>query len=138
MKNQTIHITDYDMKQLKSLLQKAQNWPKEDMELLRKLENKLHVALVIPQKEAPPYLVTMNCHLRVTDLNENKDMDFWLAYPDEASLGKDKVSIVSDIGIAILGLRVGDKVGSVNKNTKKQLRIARIYYQPEEHKHYQL
>lgn len=138
MKNQTIHITDYDMKRLKSLLQKAPNWPKEDMELLRKLENKLDAALVIPQKEAPSYLVTMNCHLRVTDLNEKKDMDFWLAYPGEDSFGKDKVSVVSDIGIAILGSRVGDKVGFVNKNTKKQVRIARLYYQPEENKHYKL
>ena len=138
MKTLSIHITDYDLKRLKGLLQKAQNWPKEYTELLRKLENKLDAALVIPQKEAPPYLVTMNCHVIVTDLDQKRDMDFWLAYPDEASFGSDKVSVVSDMGIAILGAKVGDKVRYVNKNTKKLLRIARIHYQPEANEHYKL
>ena len=138
MKNQAIQITDYDMKRLKNVLQQAQNWPKKNMKLLRKLENKLDTALVIPQKEAAPYLVTMNCHVRVSDLNQKKDMDFWLAYPDETSFGEDKVSVVSDIGIAILGAKVGAKVESANKNAKKQLQIARIHYQPEDNKHYKL
>ncbi len=138
MKNPAIQITDYDMKRLKSVLQQAQNRPKKNMELLRKLENKLDSALVIPQKEAAPYLVTMNCNVRVTDLNEKKDMDIWLTYPDEASFGKDKISVVSDIGIAILGAKVGAKVEFANKNAKKQLQIARIHYQPEDNQHYKI
>ncbi|OHB62017.1 MAG: hypothetical protein A2167_06960 [Planctomycetes bacterium RBG_13_46_10] len=138
MINQTIYITDYDLKRLRVLLAMAKNWPESDTELIDRLESRLDSANVISQKGAPTYLVTMNCHLRVTDLNEKKDMDFWLVYPDEASFGKDKVSVISNMGIAILGTKVGDTVECVDKNKKKLLRIARIYYQPEENKHYRL
>lgn len=126
------------MKRLKSFLQKAQNWPQEDAELLNKLASKLNEASVIAQKEAPPYLVTMNCHVRVTDLSSKKDMKFWLAYPDEALSGYDKISVASDIGLSILGAKVSDGVKVISKNKQTRLRIAQIYYQPEENHHYNL
>lgn len=138
MKTLTARITDYDMNRLKSFLQKAQDWPQEDTELLSKLESKLSEASVIAQKEAPSYLVTMNSHVRVTDLGSKKDIIFWLAYPDEAVLGNDKVSVASDMGTAILGAKIGDKVEVISKNKKAQLRIVQMYYQPEGNKHYKL
>ena len=138
MKTLTVHITDYDMKRLKSFIEKAQNWPQDDTELLNKLESKLNEASVIPQKEAPSYLVTMNCHVRVTDLSSKKDMEFWLAYPEEAASGNDKISVASDLGMAILGSKIGDKVEVIGKNKKTHLRIVQIYYQPEVNKHYKL
>ena len=138
MKTLTVHITDYDMKRLKSFIEKAQNWPQDDTELLSKLESKLNEASVIPQKEAPSYLVTMNCHVGVTDLGSKKDMEFWLAYPEEATSSNDKISVASDMGMAILGSKIGDKVEVIGKNKKTQLRIVQIYYQPEVNKHYKL
>ncbi|MBN1975626.1 MAG: GreA/GreB family elongation factor [Sedimentisphaerales bacterium] len=138
MKNNTIHITNYDKKRLLEILQKALLQPKEDTELLKQLQRRLNNASVISQKGTPPYLVTMNCHVGVTDLDENKDMDFWLAYPDEASSENDKLSVISDIGIAVLGLKVGDEVEYADESKIKRLRIARIYYQPEENQHYKL
>jgi regulator of nucleoside diphosphate kinase len=138
MENITIYVTDYDLKRLRVLLETAKSWPERDTELIDRLESRLDSAKVISQKGAPTYLVTMNCHVRVTDLNENKDMDFWLVYPDEVSFSNDKISVISNIGIAVLGSKVGDTVECVDNNKKKLLRIARIYYQPEENKHYRL
>lgn len=138
MKNQTIHITDYDMNRLKRLLEKPQFGPTKGRDMLNLLRTKLDAAKVTPQKDVPPYLVTMNCHVKVTDLHDNKDMDFWLAFPDEASVNEDKVSILSDLGMAILGWKVGDQVEWTTDHNTKQLRIARIYYQPEEHNHFGL
>ena len=138
MKTLTTHITDYDIKRLKDFLQKAQNWPQKDTELLNKLDSKLNEASVIAQKETPPYLVTMNCHVRVTNLSGKKDMTFWLVYPNKAVLSDDKISVASDIGMSILGAKVGDKVEVTSKNKKTQLLIAQIYYQPEVNKHFKL
>ena len=138
MKTIIAHITDCDMKRLNGFLKKAQSWPQEDAELLKKLDSKLNEASVIAQKETPPYLVTMNCHIRVTDLGSKKDMKFWLAYPDEAMSDNDKISVASDIEMSILGAKVGDKVEVVSKNKKTHLLIAQIYYQPEVNKHFKL
>ncbi|MFA5553154.1 MAG: GreA/GreB family elongation factor [Phycisphaerae bacterium] len=138
MDNQAFHITDYDMKRLKDFLQKAQYWPEEDAKLLDRLRAKLDFAVVTSQKEAPPYLVTMNSHVKIVDLNSRKDKVFWLVYPEEACFGEDKVSIISELGIAVLGSKTGDTVQCVSNSVKKQIRIARIYYQPETYKHYNL
>ncbi|MDD5457837.1 MAG: GreA/GreB family elongation factor [Phycisphaerae bacterium] len=140
MKTPAFYITDYDKKRLQGLIRKAKNWPKSDMELLGKLKAKLDATNVIPQKEAPPYLITMNCQVCVTDLGNKRNMEFWLAYPEDASFGNDKVSIVSDMGIAILGSKTGAKVEVVNTNNNKkvQLRISNIFYQPEANQHYKL
>jgi regulator of nucleoside diphosphate kinase len=138
MKNKTVFVTDFDLNRLRNLLAKAEHWPGQDMESISRLKRKLETAKVTRQKEVPPYLVTMNCHVRVTDLNTKRDLDFWLAYPDESSFGSDKVSVLSDTGTAILGSKVGDVVKADGTDTKKQLRIAQIYYQPEDYKHYSL
>ncbi len=138
MKNKTIYVTNFDKKRLKNVLPKTTGLSRDDAALLKQLENKIDTASIITQKAAPPYLVTMNCQVRVTDLDENQDMDFWLVYPNEASSENDKLSVISDIGVAILGLKVGDEVDYLDKTQKKNLRIARIYYQPEDNQHYKL
>ncbi len=138
MKNNTSHITNFDKKKLKDILQNASGRAREDADLLEQLQKKLETANIIAQKGAPPYLVTMHCHVGVTDLDKNQDMDFWLVYPGEASSENDKISVLSNIGIAILGLKVGDEIEYLDKTQKKHLRIARIYYQPEDNQHYKL
>lgn len=138
MKKKAIYVTDYDMKRLRSLLSYSHNWSPEEKKLAEKLKSKLSTAVVTPQKEAPPYLVTMNCHVRVTDMGSKKEMDFWLAYPEEAELGDNKISVISETGVAILGYKVGDVVNTDSDGGGKQLRIARIHYQPESYQHYRL
>ena len=137
MKNKAVFVTEYDLKRLKCLLEQAEQWPHPDEDLIHRLREKLDTATVAGQKEVPPYLVTMNCHVRVTDLNTKRDLDFWLAYPDESSFGSDKISVLSPMGTAILGAKVGDVV-KTEGDLKRPLRISRIHYQPEDHKHYSL
>ncbi len=126
------------MSRLKRLLKKPQNLHKEGTDTLNMLRAKLHAATITPHKEVPPYLVTMNSHIRVTDLSDNKEMDFWLTFPEEALSNEDKVSILSELGLAVLGWKVGDEVEWVCRHQTRQLRITRIYYQPEDHNHFGL
>lgn len=136
MNKKAIYITDYDMKRLRPLAAMSQNRSPEEKKLAQELQNKLDTAARIPQKEVPPYLVTMNCHVRVTDMETQEDMDFWLAYPDETQLGDNKISVLSEAGVAVLGGKVGDVVDTAGG--EKQIRIARIHYQPESYQHYRL
>jgi len=138
MKNQKTFITHYDHKRLREFLDKARQWPQAQTELIESLEAKMEEASVIDQKEAPPYLVTMNCHVQVRDLTTNQDSNFWLAYPDDAASGSDKVSVLSPLGIEVLGSKSGDTLQVSNGNKKRPVRVVRILYQPEEKKHYRL
>lgn len=138
MKNKAVFITDCDIMRLKVLLDSAEQWPNQDQDLICLLRQKLGSAQVARQKEVPPYLVTMNSHVRVTDLNAKRDLKFWLAYPEDAFSGNDKISVLSPIGIAVLGAKVGDIVDARKGSKKVQLRVAQMYYQPEDYKHYAL
>lgn len=138
MKNQKTYITHYDLKRLQGFLEKARHWPQVQEDLIDSLKARMDSAAVIDQKEVPPYLVTMNCHLQVRDLTANQDSKFWLAYPDDAVSGSDKVSVFSPLGIAVLGSKSGDTLQVDNGQKKRQIRITRILYQPEENQHYRL
>ncbi len=138
MKNKVVFITDYDASRLNVLLEHADHWPDQDKDQIRLLRQKLASAQLARQKEVPPYLVTMNSHVRVTDLRQKRDLKFWLAYPDDLFSGDDKVSVLSPLGTAVLGVKVGDVVNVSNGSKKTQIRVAQLYYQPEDYKHYTL
>ena len=137
MKTGSIHITDFDLKRLKKALQSARYFGKEDKSILDKLEEKIQHAIVTSQKSIPPYVVTMNSQVRLRDL-KNKDVTFWLVFPHEAHLKEENVSILTPIGTAMFGRKGGDTIEYQSTTGLKQLRIARILYQPEASGHFGL
>lgn len=138
MEHKVTVITDYDASRLNVLLSQAEHWPDPNKDHIRLLKQKIASAQVTGQKEVPPYLVTMNSHVRVTDLGQKRNLIFWLSYPEDALFGDDKVSVLSPIGTAVLGAKVGDVVHVDNGRKKTQLRVAQLYYQPEDYEHYTL
>lgn len=138
MQQQSFYITDYDMKRLRHFLGKAGDFSAAQRQLLQKLKEKLDKAIIIPQKSVPPYLVTMNSHVLVTDLVEQRDVDFWLAFEDEAMFGEHRLSILTELAIMVLGTKVGDKIHLSNGTVSRLFRVANIYYQPEASAHYKL
>jgi regulator of nucleoside diphosphate kinase len=138
VKNNQIHVTNYDLERLKQLLEAAKNTPESNTAVLNYLGNLLESAHIYRQEEVPPYVVTMNSHVKITDLDENSDMEFRLVYPDETPLDKDKISVLTPMGAAILGLKTGDIVEYLAENKTKHLRITHISYQPEANNHYRL
>jgi len=137
METGSIHITDFDLKRLKKVLQSARALGKEDKSILDKLEEKIQHAIVTSQKSIPPYVVTMNSHVRLRDL-KNKDVTFWLMFPNEAHLKEENVSILTPIGTAVLGRKSGDTIEYQSTTGLKQLKIAEILYQPEASGHFGL
>ncbi len=137
MEKQGIFITDFDLKRLKEVLQSARYFGKEDKSILDKLEDKIQHAIVTSQKSIPPYVVTMNSQVRLRDL-KNKDATFWLVFPHEAHLKEENVSILTPIGTAMFGRKSGDMIEYQSTTGLKQLRIARILYQPEASGHFGL
>lgn len=135
MKN-NYQITDNDSRKLRNMLDKDEIRQKEKPAILKKIQAKIENAAVISQMDAPSYLVTMNSHIKVTHLSENRELIFWLAYPDEINQRKDRLSVFTDLGLEVLGRKVGDtfEIGESNET----FRVSGIYYQPEFNKHYKL
>ena len=102
------------------------------------LESELQRASVVPPEQVPPYVVTMNTQVRMIDADTGKERMYTLVFPSDANLEEGKLSILSDLGVAILGYSVGDTIEWEFPEGLKRIRIDMIGFQPEATKQYEL
>ena len=62
---------------------------------------------------------------------DHEDIELTLVYPEDADLAKNKMSVLSPIGTAILGYKAGDIVEWEVPSGITQIHIKGILYQPE-------
>ncbi|HCO24501.1 MAG TPA: transcription elongation factor GreAB, partial [Gimesia maris] len=60
----------------------------------------------------PADIVTMNSTVRLRDLETDELETYTLVYPQDANIKEGKLSILTPIGTAILGYRIGDQLRS--------------------------
>ncbi len=99
----------------------------EAARLLAELEN----AVVVEPEEVPSDVVTMNSIVKLTFLNQEKQLSFQLVYPDAANFKENKISIFSPVATALIGYRVGDTIEWIVPAGITRIRIDEIVYQPE-------
>ena len=131
MSARTIHITDFDMKRLRQLLEGTKAWNKKDRQYMEDLEAELDRAVIVSSNDVPPDVVTMNSELQVKDLATGKKMTFRLVFPSDADFERGKVSILAPIGTALIGYRAGDTVDWKVPSGIRRFQIEEVLYQPE-------
>lgn len=127
MNPRVIYITEADMKRLRPLIEGVKN-SRDD---LRALQAELELARVVAPVEVPPDVITMNSKARLRDLGTGEEMIFTLAFPGNASIEQDRISVVAPIGTAMLGHRVGDVFEWEVPAGAVRLRVEEVLYQPE-------
>lgn len=131
-----ICVTSSNQRRLLDFLAKASTQWTRDRDSLRGLEAELNRAQIVSPQEAPPDLVTMHSKARILDLQDQEEMVFTLAFPEEASVDEGKLSILSPLGTAVLGYRAGDTFTWEVPEGPRQFKILEVVYQPEAHGHY--
>lgn len=98
----------------------------------QRLEAELDRAIVVPQAEVPPEIVTMNSRVLFEDATTGRTREITLSYPREADPSDGRVSILAPVAAALLGLGVGDAIEwPMPDGRRSRLRIAEVLYQPE-------
>jgi len=98
----------------------------------RFLENELGRAEIVPSRNVPPDVVTMNSRLLFRTAANGLSRAVTLVYPAEADLMAGRLSIMTPVGVALLGLRSGqsmtweDRIGET-----KTLTVQHVLFQPE-------
>ena len=138
MKPRNIALSSLDLARLRDLLTVARQFSSEQSTLLDVLERELARAQIVPPEEIPPYVVTMHSCVRIIDTATNEEMKYTLVYPSDADLRKGKLSILSELAVAIIGYSVGDTVKWEFPEGIRCLRIDMLYFQPEATKQYDL
>ena len=122
-----IYITQPDNDKLRKLLINREPHDDYDRALLHELER----AQIVKPYEIPPDVITMNSHVRFED-DMGHEWEYWLVYPEDTDLKNGRVSILSPIGCALLGYRIGDKVTVFTPGQgRRDLIVKEIMVQPE-------
>ena len=96
------------------------------------LERELDRARVVPSHDIPGDVVTMNSRLTFRTEITGLSRAVTLVYPTEADLMAEKLSILTPVGIALLGLRPGQTMPWEDRTGRiKTLTVQRILFQPE-------
>lgn len=122
-----IVVTIDDYQRLSNLLKSDYVLAIGDKPYLTGLRSELAVARIVEPEKIGSEVVTMNSKVRLVDLDVNQDEIYTLVYPDQADIAKSKLSILTPIGTAILGYRVGDVLTGLSS----RIRIEEIIFQPE-------
>ncbi len=134
MTGRRIYITEADKKRLGPIVEALKN-SRDD---IRALQAELELAQVVGPAEVPADVITMNSKARLRDLDTDEELTYTLAFPDQASIDEEKISVVAPVGTAMLGQRVGDQFEWEVPAGIVRFRVEAVLYQPEAAGHYHL
>jgi regulator of nucleoside diphosphate kinase len=89
-------------------------------------------AKIVPGRRIPPDVVTVNSTVSFRDEATGAVHRVTIAYPHETSIPERRISILSPVGRALLGLPVGG-IAAVRlpDGSTREIRILELHYQPE-------
>lgn len=134
--SRALTITGRDKRHLERMIDQIKQSGKKE-EMLESLVNELKQATIVDSEAVSPKVVTMNSLVSVVDLETFERLQYKLVYPDQDN-GSNTVSILSSIGLGMLGHQVGDEVELKKSTGSNRVRIARVDYQPDAANTYRL
>ena len=131
MKRKDIYITQYDLERLLKVLRELPEKKHVTGFSVQELEDELNRGIVVSPKEVPENVITMNSRVLMRDVESGNDMTLWLVFPDKVDAVKNPVSILSPLGTAMIGYKVGDVFEWESPSGAKKIEVLDILYQPE-------
>jgi regulator of nucleoside diphosphate kinase len=126
-------LTDLDFVRLQRLVREhAGGWDESP------LEDVLDAARCVPPRNVEPDVVTMNSRVVLGHFDDREAAaELTLCYPPEARPAEGLVSVLSPIGTALVGLRIGDIARwQTPDGHQKSARVMAVLFQPEANGHY--
>jgi regulator of nucleoside diphosphate kinase len=97
------------------------------------LIDELYRADIVPPYWIPDGIVKMNSHVEFRDDRTGRIRHVQLVYPREADFSRGRISVLSPVGTALLGLQEGQSIGwSNNDRRRPRLTVLRLSNQPFE------
>lgn len=91
------------------------------------LESELRAALIVPKAKIPPDVVTMNSRV-VCVTPAGRSIEANLVYPWDEDETVGNISVLSPLGLALLGTRVGARIRA---QPDMEWGVEQLLYQPE-------
>ena len=92
----------------------------------------LDASEVIPSREVPADIVTMYSQLELIDLQTRRRQKLTLCYPRDAEPAAGFISVLSPVGLGLLGLRVGSAAKwRTPGGEENEAEVSALLFQPE-------
>jgi regulator of nucleoside diphosphate kinase len=124
-------INSLDYSRIKKCISDAKQFKSINEAEAAKLMSELNSAKIVKPESIPSDVVTMNSIVKLSFLNNNKQVQFQIVYPENANLKENKISIFSPIATALIGYKITDEIEWIVPAGLTKMRIDDIIYQPE-------
>jgi regulator of nucleoside diphosphate kinase len=131
MKKRNIIMTAADHEELSYAIAAAGKLSERGRTEMIALKAELARAEIAEPKDLPPDVITMNSRAELLDLESGERMEFTLVFPSDANIEAGKISILTPLGTAMLGCRVGDEFEWHVPYGVRRLKVTDVYFQPE-------
>ena len=92
----------------------------------------LNSADLVVSRDVASDVVTMNSQVEIVHDGSARRQKFTLCYPADADAGQGLISVLSPVGSALLGRRVGDTAcWQMPQGEERSAKVAAILFQPE-------
>jgi regulator of nucleoside diphosphate kinase len=81
-----------------------------DPDVVARLEVELDRAMLVDDEDLPNDVVTMQARVAFENLEARRSREVTLVYPEEANIDEGRVSVLSAVGSALLGLVPGQEI----------------------------
>jgi regulator of nucleoside diphosphate kinase len=96
------------------------------------LEQVFEEADIVPRARIAPDVATVNSTVSFRDERTGTVHKVTIVYPRDASVGERRISVLSPVGAALLGRKVGALASFVTPDGEvRTIRILEMHYQPE-------
>jgi len=130
--HQVTCITELDAARIRELRRGLPDRGKALTGLRELLAKVIGEARVVPGREVPPCVVTMNSTVSFLDVLTRNVRKVTVVYPADVSIPDQRISVLSPVGRTLLGRSVGQTAVMEQSDGKlRELRVLRIHYQPE-------
>lgn len=110
----------YDL--IKDHLRRKRATVKEEQILLMQLKK----AKQVTRKNLPLDVVTVDSKVTIKNLETNEEEDYTFVAPDKAKRRNNTHSILSTIGLSLIGCKVGDEVSWDFEEVEKKMQIINV------------
>lgn len=126
-----IVLTQFDHTRLQGLVRVLRERSGVNVWNLDALESGLTRARTVAPDSIPSDVITMNSKVTLRDLATSELISLTLVFPDGCARDQQRVPVLSPLGLALLGCRVGDVVEHNKPDGTQKLLVEKLDYQPE-------
>src|SRR4051812_47103458 len=95
------------------------------------LDLELSRADLVPSHEVPPDVVTLNSRVLFEESATGRRREVQLVEPELSDWAKGRISVLAPVGVALLGLAVGETIVFPMPGGTRRLRVVAVLFQPE-------